>query len=283
MSLRHNKKRNAFIIYEQLIALTTRLAAAGNKEEASSVIAFIKEHYKSNTEIGKEFKLLEAILSPGGHTKDNSEKIIEESIKQAKTLTTAKLEKEKTKLIEDVNKHISKDLFKIPLKDYKAAASAQILLNESRHGKIETSPVERVKIRSILVDKISKSKLTESDEKIDNVTFAILCSKFNQRYSKLMNDDQKETLSAWSTFLIDGNEEKANSILNEKVNKLKLSLSSHMSLKKHKQAEHEPLLKEAYSKLVDSDFSLNEQCVYEVMRFFDLVEDLDNYDAQKEA
>ncbi len=282
MSLKHNKKRNAFIIYEQLIALTTRLAAGGNKEEASSVIAFLKEHFRSDTEIGKEYKLLESILSPGGHTKDNAEKIIEESLKQVKTLTTPKLEKEKTKLIEDINRRISKDLFKIPLKDYKAAASAQILLNEARRGKIETSPVERVKIRSILVEKISKSK-SESSEKIDNVTFAILCSKFNQRYSKLMNADQKETLSAWSTFLIDGNQDKANSLLNEKIDKLKLSLSSHMSSKKHRKAEHEPLLKEAYSKLVDSDFNLNEQCIYEVMRYFDLVEDLDNYDAQKEA
>ena len=283
MSLKHNKKRNSFVIYEQLISLTTRLAAAGNKKEATAVIDFIKEHFGVHTEIGKEYKLLESILAPGGYNKNSAEKIIEESLKQARTLSSTKLDKEKTKLIEHINKSLTKDLHKIPLKNYKAAASAQILVNEARSGQIQTSPIERMKIHTILVEKISKSSTPEPNDKIDNITFAVLCSKFNQRYAKLMNEDQKEMLSTWSTFLIDGDEKKASIHLNEKVDKLKLSLSGHMSAKKHRKAEHEPLLKEAYSKLVDSEFVLNEQCVYEVMRFFDLVEDLDNYDAQKEA
>lgn len=283
MSLKHNKKRNSFIVYEQLISLTTRLAAAGNKKEASVVVDFIKEHFGPNTEIGKEYKLLETILSPGGYTKDQAEKIIQESLEQAKTLSERKLTKEKTKLIEDINKKLTKDLHKIPLKNYKAAASAQILLNESRNKKIQTSPIERVKIKNILVEKISHPRQTEADEKIDNITFAVLCSKFNQRYSKLMNENQKEILASWSTFLIDRDEAKATKNLNKKVQELKTSLSAHMSSKKHRKAEHEPLLKEAYSKLVHSNFELNENSIYEVMRYFDLVEDLDNYNAKEEA
>lgn len=280
--IKHNKKRNTFLIYEQLIALTTRLAAEGHNNEAHAVLSFIKEHFNKNTELLKEFKLANSILTTKDCTKDEGASIIEETLKEAKLINENRLNEEKTKLIEGINNRISMDLFKIPVRDYKKIASVQVLLNEVYDSKIQTSPVERVKIKNTLIESMSKPKNQLDQEKIDNVTFAVLCSKFNKRYSQLMNEDQKEILSAWSTFLIDGNTKKANSILENKIEKLKNSLSTHSSLSKHKNSDYQPLLKEAFSELSSKKPKLNEESVYEMMRYYDLVEDLNNYNEQED-
>lgn len=281
--LRHNKKRNSFVVYEQLVSLTTRLAAQGNKREASMVVEIIKEYYNPNTEIGKEFKIMDAVLSSKGHKKEVASDIVAESLVESKKLSQKKLDKEKTKLIERINRSLAKTLFNIPIRDYKIAASVQILMNEARTQNADTTPVERAKVKNLLVERLSRSNKKAEKVQVDNLTLAVLVSKFNKRYSQVMNEDQKDVLSAWTTFLIDSDHNKAQIALTQKVDKLKLSLSSLMDSKIHNKTEHGPLLKEAYSNLVSRPIDVNETVVYEVMRYFDLVEDLNNYAQEKEV
>ena len=281
--LRHNKKRNSFVVYEQLVSLTTRLAAQGNKKEASMVVEIIKEYYNPNTEIGKEFKIIDAVLSSKGHKKEVASDIVAESLVESKKLSQKKLDKEKTKLIEKINRSLSKTLFNIPIRDYKIAASVQILMNEARSQNADTTPVERAKVKNLLVERLSRSNKKSEKVQVDNLTLAVLVSKFNKRYSQVMNEDQRDVLSTWTTFLIDSDRSKAQNALNQKVDKLKLSLSLLMDSKIHNKTEHGPLLKEAYSNLVNRPIDVNETVVYEVMRYFDLVEDLNNYAQEKEV
>lgn len=278
--LRHKKKRNSFIVFEQLVGLITRLASAGNNTEASLVVDFLKKHFKSGTQLLKEYRLINEVLSSRGHPKEEADKIIDEVLSESKKLSTEKLEEEKTSLIQAINSQISCDLYNIPVRDYKLAASIQILMNEARSESGFTTPSERVKIKSLLSERLSVKENVKDEDKIDNLTFAVLVSKFNQRYSKLMNEDQRHLLSAWTNYLIDNNEEIIKKTMDEKIGKLKTCLSSHVGSLQHKDSDHETLLKEAYSTLVEKQFTLNEQSVYEVMRFFDLVEDLENYNEQ---
>lgn len=280
--LKHKKKRNSFIVFEQLVGLTTRLAAAGNNKEASLIVDFLKKHFKPGSQLLKEYRLINEVLSSKGHKKDEAEKILEEVLLESKKLSVEELEKEKTILIQDINFQVSNDLYKIPVKDYRLAASVQILMNENRcESSFTTTPSERVKIKTLLCEKLSSKKDIDDQERVDNLTFAVLVSKFNQRYSKLMNEDQKQLLSVWTNYLIDNDENKIKKVLDEKIGKLKTSLSGYINSTKHKESEHGPLLKEAYSNLIQREFILNEQSVYEVMRFFDLVEDLENYNEQE--
>lgn len=274
--LRHNKKRNSYIIYEQLLSLTTRLAAQGNHEEAKYIVGFIKQYFHPSTEIGKEFKILESLMSKTS-SKQEAEKILEESLIQSKVLDFDKLKKEKNTLIEQINKKISSKLFDVPVKDYKSMASAQILINEVKDNFQNTTPTERVKIKNFLTERMSEKQQVANNEKMDNFTFAVLVNKFNKKYSQLMNEDQRELLSAWSNFVIENKEENINSVINSKVLKLKESLSLHLSEKKD--SDYKELLFEAYGKLSSEKFAPDEKSLYELMRYFDLVEELSN--AQK--
>ena len=282
MSLKHNKKRNVFIIYEQLISLVTRLASQGNNTEANYIVQFIKENFNGKKEIGKQLKLMEEILYKKGYDKKTAEKILEETLNQISCLSKEKLEKEKTILIEKINRKISKDLFKFPIKTYKAAASAQMLINETFDVNKKISPTEKIKIKNLLINRISDSSQKKNEEKVDNLTLAIMCSKFNKRYANIMNEGQKEILSAWSTYLIDNNEKKMSNVLDNKISFLKRTLSKHIESPKHKGSDHEPFISESYNKLINNKYDLTEQSIYEVMRFYDLVEDLSNYNVSKE-
>lgn len=280
--IKHNKKRNSFLVYEQLVTLATRLTVEGCKNEAGAVLNLIKEHFNKETEISKELKLFNSVLGLKEKNKKTAGSIVEEALREASQINDDKLEQEKTKLIEDINFKLSKDLHKIPVKNYKTAASFQILINEARTKKTQTTPVERVKIKNFLVETMSKPEEKILEEKIDGMTFAILCKKFNKRYDALMNEDQKEILSTWSKFLIDTNEEKANSILENKINKIKDYLRTEIGSSKHKDSEYQPMLKEAYSNIVNKKPELTENGIYEIMKYFDLVEDLKSYNVAQE-
>lgn len=271
--LRHNKKRNSYIIYEQLLSLTTRLAASGNNDEAKYIVGFIKQYYHPTTEIAKELKILESLVEKS-HQKDQAEKILEEALKQASTLNFEKLQKEKTALIDHINKKISVSLFDMPVKEYKTMASAQILINEVKDNFVNTTPTERVKLKNFIVEKMTVNPEPVSQEKVDDLTFAILVNNFNKKYSQLMNEDQRELLSAWSNYLIEQKEEKLNSVVCEKIEKLKQNISKF--LKESNGKEYRDLLFESYNKLSCSKYTVNEQSLYELMRYFDLVEELNN-------
>lgn len=274
--LRHNKKRNSYIIYEQLLTLATTLAAKDKKDESKFVMNFIRENFAYSTEIGKEVKLFESLLNKKGHEKEFASKVLEETIKQSNNISPQKLTLEKTRLIENVNKHISYELFDIPVKEYKTMASVQILLNESRNQDCETTPEQRVKIKNNLIERMCQTNETKETEKIDNLTFSLMVNKFNQRYAKLMNEDQKHILSAWTNFLITNDEQKMLNVLQEKVNKVKSCFEKTSSSKSQKDAEYFPMLKEAFEQVKKYQPSVNEDVVYEVMRYLDIVEDLQN-------
>lgn len=272
--LRHNKKRNSYIIYEQLLTLATTMAAKGQRDEAAFVLSFIRENFSLNSEIGKEIKLFESLLNKNQYEKEMAIRVLEETLNEAKNISKQRLDEEKTKLIEKINKFISYDLFDIPVRDYKTMASVQILLNELRDSKFDSTPEERVKIKNNLLERMcTKTEIKESD-KVDNLTFSLAISKFNKRYSKLMNEDQKHILSAWTNFLITNDENKMKSVLAEKLDKINKCFSKYLSDGKQKNAEYYPMLKEAKAKLKEYNVSLTEESVYEIMRCFDIVEDL---------
>jgi hypothetical protein len=263
--LKHNKKRNTLAIYEQLVSLVSKLTLLKRNREASYVVSFIKEHFNSRTEIGKEYKLLDSVVNCKNKSKESAEKILEEALKESCFISSKQIEKEKSKLINDINKKITSKLYDIPLKNYKIIASTQILFNEIRTIGF-TTPEERVKIKSVLTEGMTEQ--VDEKYKIDNLTFKILINNFNKRYSKLMNEDQKSILSSWALYVINENAQEMSSFLNEKISFLKEELSKHI--------EKNNSIKEVYEKLLSYEPSINEESVYKIMRYYDLLESLNS-------
>ena len=60
--MRHNKKRNVGIIYEQLSQAFSEALVERNQKKAMLVKKIIDDHYGKDGEIFKEFKIFNALL-----------------------------------------------------------------------------------------------------------------------------------------------------------------------------------------------------------------------------
>ncbi len=274
--IKHNKKKNTLIIYEQLMTLAARLIAQKNLKEYNFIMSFVRENFAPTTELGKERKIL-SNLTEASCKEDVVADFITEAIAQVKTLSADRLEKEKSTLINKINREIGADLFKIPIKDYKLQASVQVLMNEETNGYKYSTPEERVKIKRILKENLTKVKLEEDTEEVDNFTYKVLISKYNKKYSDTLNEDQKELMTAWVKYVVDENEEEIKKIVVEKKTLIENIVKDSLKSKSHKAADYYEMLKEAQISFKEKDYTvINEDNIYEVMRGLDLVEDLES-------
>lgn len=279
--LKHNKKTNAGIVFEQLIATATRLVALKQFKEAKFVTDLIKKHFHPSTNLGKERKLMESFSSLC-KTKEEATEVFDEILKQAATINESKLAKEKQSLITAVNKYLSSDLFNIKVENYKNLASAQILFNEARNNLKFTTPQERVKIKNTLVESmIAKEARAEEDLVLDNFTVNLAVEKFNKKYTKMLNEDQQDIVRAYLDYSVTNNPEILRSVLKDKLSKVSGELVLHKESDAHDEDE-KAMLTEVSEKINNFDFGdISEDSIYEAMMYFDLVEDLQKIEEEQ--
>jgi len=253
---KHNKKKNTCIVYEQLLTLASRLAVQKQVNEFNFVIGLTKKYFNPNTSLGKERRAIRS-LTESRHERGDAEG-------------------EKIALINEISRTIGSEMFKIPIKNYKIYASAQILANEERNGFKHTSPDERLKIKKVLRENMSCTEEKEPEVEVDSFTYKVLVNKFNQKYGPFINEDQKNILSAWIRYLVTEDESVISPVLKEKLEKIHSVIKSSLRDKSHKVSEYYELLKEADQSLKERQANLvvDEEVVYEAMRYFDLIEDL---------
>lgn len=281
--LKHNKKKNSQIIYEQLISLATRLAMTKNPKESKYILSIIKEHFALSTELGKERKLFDAILRTEGASKEEAEAILNETLKEAERMRTKPLEREKNILINRIINEVGVELFALPIKDYKLLASIQILFNETRNGFRHTRPRDRVKVKNLLVENMITNPQTDDLEEMDNFTYKILVSKFNEKYDTIMNKQQKEILSEWVKYLTTDDEAPILSEIAKKRKMIRKEIKNSLINKKHRNSDYGIMLEEAVSSLNSPIKGVTEDLVYETIKYFDLLEDLNEIKEAKQV
>lgn len=274
MALKHNKKKNGRIVYEQLMTLATRLAMEEYISESKHILEIVKEHFAPNTMLGKEKKLFDAILETKISSKTDAEAVLAEALSETRLMNEKKLEQEKINLINRILTEVGKDLFALPIKQFKLIASAQILFNEMRNNFKYSDPQERVKIKNIIVENMNNVPEPKEEYEMDNFTYKILVKKFDQKYFSVMNEDQKEILTGWINFLITEDSEKFKDLLKKKTNKAKGQIDNSLIKQQHKESEYSVMLKEAREQLGKASVGTSEEDVHQIMRYFDLVEDL---------
>ena len=156
MSLKHNKKTNSAIVFEQLVKVATRLALENKKKEAKDIIDLIKKYYKNESNLGKERKLIFSLVEKRNVPQEEANEILFECLSEAKHINEKKLQEEKNNLLSYINKNLGKEFYSIPVENYKFLASVQILFNEERNKYKNTTPQERIKIKKEIISNLSE-------------------------------------------------------------------------------------------------------------------------------
>jgi hypothetical protein len=198
----HNKKRNVGIIYEQLINYMCKCIIDNDENGVSKINSVIKENFKKDTQLYRELKFFNALIQTKGIDASLATNIIQEAKKSCQHhFSEDVLEKEKSSLIKELNYSFGKgNLFESKVKNYKMLATVQTLLNEWRKGKNSDFQIitqYEKQLHDWMTESINEStELNESyvSKNVDELTFRIMNQKFNKKYDKLLNDDQKKLI-----------------------------------------------------------------------------------------
>tara|TARA_R110001583_G_scaffold16272_8_gene66672 strand:- start:8321 stop:9175 length:855 start_codon:yes stop_codon:yes gene_type:complete len=213
MSKSHNKKRNVGIIYELLLRNISYCLVNNDKKEAQKALKIVEKRFDKSTEIYKEFRLFNALAKSTVSDSAVAAAILTEAKQAAKRCNTAKLNKEKSLLIKDINYTLNDDSFyhrRIP--EYKTYATIQTLLNDWRlEDRADFSRViqyESVVAQSLLESKVEDLDIEkEANPDVDGLVVKIMTEKINKKYQNRMSEEQRELIREY-VFSLSGNEDK---------------------------------------------------------------------------
>jgi hypothetical protein len=221
---KHNKKRNTAFIFEALVRELTKSIIEKNDEKKKVIVSLIKENFKSNTLLGRDLDLYKGILETKNISRDVAEKLIFESRMQHCVMNEKQLFAEQTKLINKINKLLSKDVFSNFVPNYRDIATVYQIFNPHLQTK------QRVLMEEQIINQMVNEKLSPPPMKaLDNLTFKTFASKFNEKYQQGLILEQRILLNKYiSSFGDNGLELKV--YLNEEISRLKKVLENTSSI-----------------------------------------------------
>ena len=191
----HNKKRNVGIIYELLLSTAAKGMVENNSQLTTRSQKIIKRFFREGTELQKEHRLFKALLEPQINDGSLATKILGEAKKAARTHNLQRLEREKSRLIKEINYSFGKNFYNQRVENYTDYATIQTLLNDWRkwsEADFNKVTIFENKVHSILMrEKASPNIMQEHDKNIDNLVVQVMTNKYNDRYGKQLTEVQQ--------------------------------------------------------------------------------------------
>jgi hypothetical protein len=232
MNIKHSKYKNTGILFELLVRQITADTLSGKESKATPILKkfFVK------TELGKEYKLYETILSKKHLSEGKAEIIINTIVESSKSLNRGSLKRQKYNLIKEISKHYNLDeFFKTKLPNYKAQAALYTLLEIYNSDNL-SNPDQIIANKISLLETLTNKQVDEKqvkdqlleefksyDQDLRILTYRVLLEKFNGKYANL-NENQKMVLKEFINSI--DSTPKLRSFYNTKINEIKSSLLS---------------------------------------------------------
>ena len=232
MNIKHSKYKNTGILFELLVRQITADTLSGKESKATPILKkfFVK------TELGKEYKLYETILSKKHLSEGKAEIVINTIIESSKSLNRGSLKRQKYNLIKEISKHYNVDeFFKTKLPNYKAQAALYTLLEIYNSDNL-SNPDQIIANKISLLETLTNKQVDEKqvkdqlleefksyDQDLRILTYRVLLEKFNGKYANL-NENQKMVLKEFINSI--DSTPKFRSFYNTKINEIKSSLLS---------------------------------------------------------
>ena len=202
MNIKHSKYKNTGILFELLVRQVTSDTLNGVESVAIKLI----QKYFVKSELGKEYKLYEALTKSTTLTESKANMLIHTLLESSKRLNRGSLKREKYNLINEIKSSFNiADFFKTKLPHYKAHA-AYYMLAEVQNSKTIVDTNLIVNNKMTLLEHLSTAPINEEkveaevlrefqsyDKDTRMLTYRILMEKFNGKYDGL-HPSQKEVL-----------------------------------------------------------------------------------------
>jgi len=225
MKFKHNKKRNTFFLFEALIREMTKCTVKEEIEKKDKILVLVREFFKKGTILSKELKLYKAMLEHKSLDINTASRFLHEVKKDHQKLDSKEVFGQQTRLINKINKTISKNVFENFVPSYKDAATIYQFFHDN-----DLAAKSRLVLETRVADLLTEQKTTGEVKfpKIDNLAFKTFLQKYNSTYSKDLLSEQKELLGKYITSFSD-NGLQLKIYLNEEVGRLRESIESRLS------------------------------------------------------
>ena len=209
--VRHAKIKNTGILFEVLARQLTADVINGEKESKAQEL--IEKNFRSNTELGKEHRLYQALIKYKIEDTERAHRFINEVIDAHKKLNKSEIRTAKYNLIKEIKESYPiESLFNARIDNYKVLASIYKLFQSKSDGE-NYSPEDVIDSRYTIIEHISGKKeliqdsTNSDDDKLKKMlaeyekqnkdlrllTYKILVERFNEKYSGL-DDNQKNLI-----------------------------------------------------------------------------------------
>jgi len=229
---KHNKKRNIGIMYELMLRHISKSLIEGNMNAVKNMTRIIEKRLSKNTELYKEFRLVNALANSNITSTELAASIIIEAKKAVQNLDKAKIDKEKSNLIREINYTVNDNAFYYQsLPNYKSLALIDNVLNEWKKG--DKSNLRKLvesekKVMDLLLFEKKIGSVDDEAKQLDAsqsdlLVQKIMLEKINSKYGSLL-PDQKEIIKNYAMY--SSNEDDQKKLVNFLSEKKKESFSS---------------------------------------------------------
>jgi len=202
MKIKHSKFKNTGILFELLVR---QIASDTVSNKDSAAIELVKKYF-SKSELAKEYKLYQALITPKNLSEAKAETFVNSTLEASLRLNKTALRKEKYNLIKEIRENYDlEEFFKAKISNYKQYAAAFNLIEA--HNSLEfTEPQQIIDNKITLLEHITRKEINKESVKdrvmeeygnMDKGTrilaYRMLLEKFNSKYSTL-SDKQKGVL-----------------------------------------------------------------------------------------
>jgi hypothetical protein len=202
MKIKHSKFKNTGILFELLVR---QIASDTVSNKDSAAIGLVKKYF-SKSELAKEYKLYQALITPKNLSEAKAETFVNSTLEASLRLNKTALRKEKYNLIKEIRENYDlEEFFKAKISNYKQYAAAFNLIEA--HNSLEfTEPQQIIDNKITLLEHITrkeinkegvKDRVMEEYSSMDKGTrilaYRMLLEKFNSKYATL-SDKQKGVL-----------------------------------------------------------------------------------------
>ena len=199
MKIKHSKFKNTGILFELLVR---QIASDTVSNKDSAAIGLVKKYF-GKSELAKEYKLYQALISPKSLSEAKAETFINATLEASLRLNKTALRKEKYNLIKEIRETYDiEEFFKAKISHYKEYAAAYNLI-EAHNSLDFIAPQHIIDNKITLLEHITrkevdkdgvKDRVMEEFNKMDTgsriLAYRMLLEKFNNKYATL-SDRQK--------------------------------------------------------------------------------------------
>ena len=273
MKIKHNKKRNTAFVYEALVREATVAILKNDRERKNKVISIIKKHFHNESMLHKDLEFYRSLYENQNLDQKTSEKILREVRLQKQLVDSKYLFEQQTKLIRDINKELSSEVFNNFVPNYRTLATIDQIFS------LKTSPKDCVILENEIVKNMRSKVVDGPTESVDKLTYNTFVKKFNEKYESELLNEQKELLTYYIASFAD-NALELKVFLNEELSRLKTKLIESKKVEEIKNDE-DMLRKtnEVIEKLQSfTTAQITEDVLSTVLRTQSLVEEIYNGD-----